>query len=261
MGQVDFSCHDNWGCPPSHSNGLMRFSLNMSPFSKRDFCNVFALAKAADGSGYITFCRDCEHPAYTNVRSDRIQAQLHGNVSYIYRDPQHPGSTRIAMITKQDVKIGVIPHWLINSLVPSQMAKWKSKMQSVCLMKLKAYQKANTQSYALSGFFRPADIQARKFSGEASVENSPPSDVSTDAGVSSEEENALDSPASHHKRSTSLSESALEASIDLFMSDAENSSWFSSTSSSVHPDRGANISAHCSGEHLQVAEAEESIWI
>jgi len=134
--QRDFSLHDEWGCPESHANGLTYFVLHVPPFTDRDFCNLTAVAKADDGSAYITITRQTEHSKFPVGMHGRIRADLFVNITYTYRDPQDPKSTCFKMITKQDVKL-IIPFWVINFFFPSEMTKWKLRLQKACEGKMK----------------------------------------------------------------------------------------------------------------------------
>lgn len=164
--QVNFQTHDDWGCPASHANGLFYFSLHIPPLADRDFVNYFALARAADGSGYMTFARDGEHPSYPAGHEGRIRAQLHGNVMYMFRPPEDLGSSRFVMITKQDIKLAVIPYWLINVCVPHELGRWKNRLQAQCELRLKQH-RASGSKFPLADLFSPSWVQLEPISSSA----------------------------------------------------------------------------------------------
>jgi len=127
--QVNFRCHDDWGSPV-RCNSLFYFILRVPPLTDREFLNIFAMARSDDGNAYMTIARDGTHPSY-KTRKGCVRGSLFGNVLLVSRGDE-PGSTNLTMITKQDVKLPVVPHWLINKVVPGQISNWNDKMQRAC---------------------------------------------------------------------------------------------------------------------------------
>jgi len=148
--QVRFHCHDDWGAPVEF-NGLFYFAIHAPPLTDRDFLNYFAVAKADDGNAYMTITRAARHPSYS-PRKGNVRAKLHGNVSLISRDTD-PGSTVFTMVTKQDIFLPLVPHWLINKILPGQLSAWNDKMQRACRDHLEVSMKLG--NFALAKFFTP----------------------------------------------------------------------------------------------------------
>jgi len=148
--QMQFRCHDDWGCRVRF-NSLFYFILRIPPLTDREFLNIFAMATSDDGNAYLTIARDAKHPSYA-PRKGCIRASLIGNVAHVCRGDD-PGSSVLTLITKQDIKLPVIPHWLINKVFPGQMSNWNDKMQRACrAVVLKSQTKGQLP---LSSFFQP----------------------------------------------------------------------------------------------------------
>jgi len=147
---VRFHCHDDWGAPVEF-NGLFYFALHAPPLTDRDFLNYFAAAKADDGNAYMTIARAARHPSYS-PRKGNVRAHMHGNVALINRDSD-PGSTIFTVVTKQDIFLPIVPHWLINKLLPGQFSAWNDKMQRACRDHLQLATELG--HFALEKFFTP----------------------------------------------------------------------------------------------------------
>merc|ERR1719161_3502361 len=119
--QTSCSCHDDWGCPESHTNSIFHCVLHAPPFADRDFVNFVAYAKSEDGNAYMVVARDGEHPKYSSPGKNTVRANIFGNVCYVHRNEDDQASTSFVMISKQDIKMTYIPQWLMNYFVPSEL--------------------------------------------------------------------------------------------------------------------------------------------
>jgi hypothetical protein len=101
---------------------LFYYVVHAPPFADRDAVTQIVASKSSGGDAMFTYCRSVDHPGYPAGRMGRIRAHMNGTFTVIRRDPADPErSSRLMIISGQDIKLPFVPSWLVSYFMPSKL--------------------------------------------------------------------------------------------------------------------------------------------
>eukprot|EP00747_Dinoflagellata_sp_TGD_P065261 gnl/TRDRNA2_/TRDRNA2_154285_c0_seq1.p1 gnl/TRDRNA2_/TRDRNA2_154285_c0~~gnl/TRDRNA2_/TRDRNA2_154285_c0_seq1.p1 ORF type:complete len:401 (+),score=76.27 gnl/TRDRNA2_/TRDRNA2_154285_c0_seq1:87-1289(+) len=176
--------------PVLRGNDVVHLRMHAPPFSDRDFVAFHMLARHTGGAGFLSYQRAADDsfvPPGNNVRGSFVNALV---------VTDHPsGGVKFVSTSVLDPNMRLIPAWLINVFIPSEVAKWIDTLEAHMDKLVAQGLKLSSLPCVTAGLFKPEIPAPALRSAGAAEDDAKIGGAAAPTEASTEAEDGLADPA------------------------------------------------------------------